>query len=58
MGDSKDAASGKPPRDGGSGGLADDSVSATVGQYGASEMNVYKGGILKPKSDPSTTSTH
>ena len=60
MGSNKDSGSGKPGRDGGSGGMVDvhgddfnDSVSVTVGQYGASEVNAYKGGILKPKSDPS-----
>ena len=57
----KDQGSGQPGKDGGSGRLVDapknhfnDHLSVTVGQYGASDMNAYKGGMLKLKSDPST----
>ena len=63
MGD-KDTGSGKPGKDDGSGRLMVDAqkdhfndvdrLSVTVGQYGASEVNAYKGGMLKSKSDPST----
>jgi len=57
----KDPGSGQPGKDGGSGRLVDaqkdhfnDRLSVTVGQYGVSEVNAYKGGMLKSKSDPST----
>ena len=57
----KDQGSGQPGKDGGSGRLVDapkyhfnDRLSVTFGQYGASEVNAYNGGILKSKSDPST----
>jgi len=62
MGD-KDSGSGKPGKDEGSGGLKVDAqkdhfddadrLFVTVGHYGASEVNAYKGGMLKSKSDPS-----
>ncbi|XP_078351272.1 uncharacterized protein LOC144636011 [Oculina patagonica] len=48
MGD-KGSASGKPGKNTGSGGLVDAQID---GQHGASEVNAYKGGILKTKSDP------
>lgn len=54
MGD-KDSASGKPEKDGGSGRLVDAQID---GQYGVSEVNAYKGGILKAKSDPSKRYAH
>lgn len=50
----KDSGSGKQGKGGGSGELINDRLSVTVGQYGASDVNAYKGGILKSKSDPST----
>ena len=49
MGD-KDSASGKPEKDGGSGRLGD---IRKDGGYSVSEVNAYRGGILKAKSDPS-----
>ena len=53
MGD-KDSASGKPEKDGGSGRLDD---IRKDGEYSASEVNTYRGGILKSKSDPSKISS-
>ena len=59
MGD-KDPGSGKPGKDSALGGLDDapkyhfnDSLSVTVGQYGASKVNASNEGMLKSKSDPS-----
>ena len=61
MGD-KDPGSGQPGKDGESEKSLDaqkdrfnDRLYVTVGQYGASEANAYKGGMLKSKSDPSTS---
>lgn len=51
----KDSASDKTEKDSGSGRLGD---SRKDGGYSASEVNAYRGGILKAKSDPSKKYTH
>ena len=54
MGD-KERVSSKPRKNSGSGGLADVHKDE---QYGVSEVNAYKGGILKAKFDPSKIYAH